>query len=681
MRRALVAVAALLLCCTLTMAQYVADYKRSADRFYAKGEWYSAAQYYEKYLEQQVEPSPKGYEPYTVLPTTAKKKNKEQVKDDGKAAADNNEITYRIAECYRQLNDYGKAEPHYAKAASSDKVKYPLAAYWYAVCLRANAKYAEAEKQFSGFLKSYTAKDSYAAQARVELANLPFIQAQLARKDLDLFKVGRLGGAANGAGANYAAAHLDGALVFTSSRADSSVLSSKNRNPFANNLYKLASSGGTAAKLGLPAAEGYEQGVASFTADGRRMYLTRWGKVDGKNVPAIYLSVRKDSVWGEPVKLGTNVNADGHGSKQPFVAADGSFLLYSSDRDGGMGKFDIWYAPLNSDGEPGSFVNLGRNINTKEDEEAPFWSAGTGSLVFASNGRTGMGGLDLYESKGSLPATFGEATDLGYPVNSIKDDSYFTNAGGPRLLQGATISTDRASACCLELFSVDRTYRKFVTGTVTDCRTNLPLEGATVRVTAGSRAVATQNTDAGGRYFFEVKAFGAMQLDASKGEYSNGSLAFSGPAGGAADTLVNTVVCLVPIEKVVPMDTAVPVTVTPGPGEQVALFDFAKYSLRKETATVLDTLAGILQRERGLGLEITGYTDAQGTVEYNLHLSQQRADACRGYLISRGVAAARLKATGRGECCPVKPDTINGSDNPDGRQANRRVEFKIMLIR
>jgi outer membrane protein OmpA-like peptidoglycan-associated protein len=665
--------------CTICMAQYTKDYKRNADAYYAKGEWYTAAQYYEKYLEQQAKPSSSGYEPYTVQGSNAKKKTDAASAKDSKAAIDNNEVVYRIAECYRQLNDHGKAEPYYAKAASFDKGTYPLAQYRYAVSLRANAKYAEAEKQFSEFAKSHTTKDAYTEQTKVELANLRFIQDELKKKDIQLYKVSRLGGGAvSGAGANYAASFADGSIVFTSSRADSSVLSSRNKNPYINTLYKAAASEGvvgTVSKLELPTAEGFEQGTSSFTADGNRVYITRWKKENGRNVSSVFMSNKKNGAWGEPIKLGTNVNADGHSSKQPYVSADGSWLLYSSDREGGKGKFDLWYAALNSDGEPGSFTNLGSSINTKGDEEAPFYSVGTGSLVFASNGMVGMGGLDLYESKGSVPASWGTAVNLGYPVNSIKDDSYFANKGSDRLLQGAVISTDRSSACCLELFSVAKEYRKYVTGIVNDCRTGTPLASANLKV----KGVIEQATDNGGRYFFEVKSFAPMELLASKAEYRDSSFAFNRPMDPMADTLVNAVFCIAPVEKIVPPpDTPV---VKVEPEEQVALFDFAKYSLRPETAVLLDTLAAVLKREPSLGLEILGYTDAQGTNEYNLKLSQQRADACRDYLIKQGVAASKLKATGKGECCPVKPDVVDGKDSPENRQLNRRVEFKVLFIR
>jgi outer membrane protein OmpA-like peptidoglycan-associated protein len=661
-----------------SMAQYVKDYKRNADNYYAKGDWYTAAQYYEKYLEQQQKPTNASYEPYTIIGTKAKKK---QQLTAVKSANNMQEVFYRIATCYRQLNDFSKAETYYAKVAS-EKTTYPIASYYYAVALRANEKYADAEKQFNSFLKDYTTKDNFTAQAKIELANIAFIQSQLSKKDIDQYTVTKLGTAINAGGSNYAASFTQEGIAFTSSRADSTTISTKNKNPFINNIYKADNKASlqSVSKMNVPSVEGYEQGAASFTANGMLAYFTRWQKKDGKNVSSIYLSRKKDTTWGEPTKLGSNVNEEASSSKQPYVSADGSWLIYSSNRKNGLGKFDLWYVPLNSDGEPGSPQNLGANINTPEDEEAPFYSTRTQSLIFASNGKVGMGGFDLYESKGTIPNALGKAVNLGYPVNSVKDDSYFINNNSNKLLEQAIISTDRSSSCCLELFSITKVYKKYATGIITNCKTGQTLSN--VQLTA--KGFVQQLTDEKGSYLFEVKDGQQLQLQASKEGYNDTTWQITIQAN-AIDTVLLSSMCLREKEKPTPITDTTSVTpvvtTTPSKEEQVALFDFAKYNLRPETASLLDEIAGVLQRENKLNLEVLGYTDAVGSTANNFALSQQRADACKDYLVKKGIAPERIKAIGKGECCPIQPDTINGKDNPEGRKANRRVEFKMVFVR
>lgn len=651
----LVAVAAL----QTSFAQYVYDYQRSGDKFYAGGDYYSAADSYEKLLEQK---GAKGAstEPYTVQGKTARTK---------KAAMNREEIVYRIAECYRHLNNYAKAEKWYGEAAAFRTAQYPLAAYWYGVSLRANGKFAEAEKSLQSFLTGYKANDEYKERAALELASVQFIQQQMARKDFKDYAVNAMN--VNATGADYAAAWNNG-LVFTSTRADSTVLTGKNKNPYVNNLYFAGASDGvfaSPAKITLPVTDMMEQGVASFTPDGSAMYFTRWVKKDGKNLASIYVSHQTNGAWSAPELLAGKINVPNYSSQQPQVTADGKYLLFASDRPGGLGGFDLYYATLNKNGQAGAVNNLGL-VNTKEDDQAPFYYQPTGTLVFASKGRVGMGGYDLYQAQGVIGGFFSEPQNLGYPVNSIKDDIYFFNKGTDRLLKDAFISTDRGSECCLQLYTVNKVYHKFVSGVVTDCKTSQPLAGAAVKVSGAANL--NLSTDNNGAYFFEVPAFNAMQFTGEKENYNKGELKVDQPANGS-DTLLNPSFCLAPIEIVAP-------PVEEKKKELKAYFDFAKYDLRPETGVLLDTIVALLKREPKLGVEIYGYTDQKGSDGYNLNLSKQRAEACQKYLMQNGIAASRLVVIPKGECCQEVPETKpDGTDDADARQKNRRVEFKIIL--
>ena len=111
-------------------------------------------------------------------------------------------------------------------------------------------------------------------------------------------------------------------------------------------------------------------------------------------------------------------------------------------------------------------------------------------------------------------------------------------------------------------------------------------------------------------------------------------------------------------------------------------FDFDKATLRKASNVELRNIIRFLTKYPKVSIEISGYTDSKGTAEYNLKLSNERAMAVVNYLVSKGISKGRLVSKGYGEALP---DAINqnsdGTDNPEGRQINRRVELKIIDIK
>lgn len=197
--------------------QFVADYLKAADSYYKKGDYYSAARYYEKYLDSKgAKIKPEKYNPYNVKPATGKEKGKSAIPDAQLAV-------YNLAESYRLLNFPVKAVTYYEQAVGYNNSQLPLAQYYYAATLRALGKYDEAEKAFQGFLDNYKTEDVYANYAKSEVLNLHFIREQLERSDLQLYKVEKQGPAVNPGGANYSPVWLTGnTLLFTSTRVEDS---------------------------------------------------------------------------------------------------------------------------------------------------------------------------------------------------------------------------------------------------------------------------------------------------------------------------------------------------------------------------------------------------------------------------------------------------------------------------
>jgi OOP family OmpA-OmpF porin len=642
-------------------AQFTQDYLRAADGYFRKGDYYSAAQYYEKYLGAGGKKEGEGYRPY-VVQGTAKK-------GSGQASSVE-QVVYNTAESYRKLNYPSKATDYYRQAVSFDRSRFPLALYWYAVTQRALANYQEAEKSFASFLADHKEEDQYSEMARREIANLQFIQQELARKDLNLFTITNAGSAIGDTGAVYAPLWADGqTLMVTATRPEGGV-----KKAALNSLYRLSFAGGVAGsaeKLELPQPEQTHQGVASLSANGQLLFFTRWSGEGQARKAAIYLSRKGEGKWSEGEALGPLVNAAGANAQQPCLMPDGSTLLFASDKPGGLGGFDIWMATVDAEGRVTNVRNAGEAINTKYDEQAPSFHVPSATLVFASNGRTGMGGMDLFYSK-EKGGQWAAATNFGYPVNSVKDDLYFASRGSARnILEDVLLSSDRNAACCLQLISLKKQNPVLkVEGLVVSCETGAPLPGATVSFAdpAGTATLFTQTTDATGRYSLTLEAFQPLKAIAAQQGYTSGSISFHSPADEASYTLTNPNLCLTPI----------PVVGTTEVMDNV-YYAFNKAVVLEESHAALNKLVTYLNQHPTLVVEIGGHTDSKGNDRYNQRLSEQRAQSVVDYLVQQGIARERLTAKGYGETMPIAPnENEDGTDNPAGREKNRRTEFKVI---
>jgi OOP family OmpA-OmpF porin len=643
-------------------AQFTYDYLRAADNYFKKGDYFSAAQYYEKYLGSG-KGKDEAYNPY-VVQTSSKKSQSGPLSSRTQAI-------YNLAESYRLLNYPSKAEAYYQQALDFDKAQYPLARYWFATTERALEKYAEAEAAFRQFLSEYALDDKYSASAKREIQNLQFIQAQL-KKDISLFNVTKAGAGLNETGASYAPAWMNGqTLLFTSTRPENK---SAKKAAYVNRIYQAVYSEGVFSgitKAVLPDAGDVHQAAATVTPDGNTMYFTQWTTVNGKKATAIYSSTKAGDAWSAPKMQ--SLNTDGYNTQQPFVSPDGKYLFYSSDKPGGKGGFDLYYATLNADGSTGESTNLGDVINTEYDEQAPYYHAPSGALVFSSNGRVGMGGYDFFFSKGNV-GNWAQPQNFGYPVNSVKDDIYFASRGGAKnILEEVVLSSDRSAACCLELFYVRKTRpMRQVNGSVIACDKNVPLSGATVMIidTIANKTITTKTTDAQGRYSFTIEDYQPLKAVATSTGYVAGSLHFNAPADPEEEQLTTSALCLEPI-PVPPVETPIVI--------DNVFYDFNKSSLRDESFPSLDKVVEMLNANPDMQIEISAHTDNIGTEKYNQRLSEARAKSVVAYLVSKGIDKNRLQAKGYGSTQPIAPNkNEDGSDNPEGRQKNRRTEFKIL---
>jgi OOP family OmpA-OmpF porin len=640
-------------------AQFGDDYLKAADKYYKTANYASAVVYYEKYLQVGKKGSANEYEPYEV--TISKK----MVQN-----SNSHQAVYHLAESYRLLTNFEKAQPVYKQLLQAAPDITPLAYFHYAGVLRAQAMYAEAEATLNIFLDKYKTEDAYTTSARRELQNLRFIQEQLASKDIKRYTIQKITGGREGA--SYAPAFTaDNNLLFTATWPDSTVAAKpRNRNHlFQGNYTGTAIDNITTIDW---AASSWHEGTPAISNDGNTLYFTRWKMVNGKKVASIYKSTRSAGAWSEPVALNAIVNEAGFNAQQPVVLSNGKFLLYASDKTGGFGGYDLWCAELSSNGEPVATTNLGDVINTPFNEEAPFYHTGARCLVFATNGRVGMGGYDLFYSAGE-PGHWQQPANFGYPVNSVKDDIYFAGSNGSKkLLENAFISSDRTATCCLELFHVSRSYTQYYTGQVVDCATRQPVTAATVTVTGtDGQAVTEIRSNEKGEYVITAEEGMVLNVKGAKEQYQPGQLTTK--EINSSDTVVNEALCLTAIPKQKQLFTESKLEV------RNILFAFNDTAVATSDYEFLDQVAAYLKANPKARIEIGAHTDGKGSVAYNLKLSANRAKTCFKYLVTAGIERERMIAKGYGECCPLEKEfTEDKKDNPAAREKNRRIEIKLL---
>lgn len=417
--------------------------------------------------------------------------------------------------------------------------------------------------------------------------------------------------------------------------------------------------------LGAPVKTGYNEGAQCISPDGKYLLYTMCDADFGMGSCDLYWARRMGDRWSRPRNFGAPVNS-GAWESQPTMAADGMTVYFTSSRPGGFGGMDIWKTTMTSEGEFSIPENLGPAINTPGDDAAPFIHSDGRTLYFASNGRVGMGGYDLYYSTLQSDGSWSEPVNMGYPINSPADEiNIFINASGTM----AYISSDKDGGYGgLDLYSfvLDDQLRPnpvtYIKGHVRDAFTGEPVAARIEMIDLNTRQLLTATTSDAytGSYLACIHTGGNVLLNVSHPDYPFYSENFQ---------IERSYTELSPYLKDIalqPTDVGTVVTL------KNVFFDFDQAVLKPESFEELDRLADYL-RHNTVRIEIGGHTDDQGSDEYNDRLSENRAKAVYDYLVGKSIPADRLQYKGYGKRVPIADNTTE-----EGRAANRRTEFKII---
>jgi outer membrane protein OmpA-like peptidoglycan-associated protein/tetratricopeptide (TPR) repeat protein len=407
----------------------------------------------------------------------------------------------------------------------------------------------------------------------------------------------------------------------------------------------------------------YNEGGQTISQDGKVLLYTICNRPGGMGSCDIYYAVKTDSGWSPPQNMGPPVNSP-YWDTQPCLSPDNHDLYFVSNRPGGYGGSDIYVCHLQPDGRWSKPQNLGPDINTPGDESSPFIHADNQTLYFASSGLPGLGGVDLYYVRRNPDGSWNKPHNLGYPINTIDHDgSLFVAADGKTAYFASDRSDSRGQLDIYRftLYPAARPVRTlYVEGYVFDQKTNNRLNATIDLIDLATGKVLTHiPTDPDGSYMVTLPVGKDYAFNVGKPGYLFYSDHFS-----LRDTTkwkpfyIN--IGLQPIEL----------------NAHITLnnifFDFDQYTLKAESHIELDKLVQLLQANPAINIQINGYTDSAGTAQHNLLLSQQRAQAVVNYLVSKGIAAGRLRAKGYGASHPVA-----SNDTAEGRARNRRTELII----
>ncbi len=596
------------------------------------------------------------------------------------------EMIFKIAKCYSEKNEPRSAELWFRKAIM---VKYPdpIVYYYYANELKKNGKFEEAIKYY----KKY--KQLVPGDKRADIGIKSSKMAAQWKANPTRYKVENM--------AFFNSKAEDFSPTFASKKYDLVIFSSNRAGSKGNRIHKVTGQGFTdlwyskrdrKGKWSVPAPlpgdyvnTEDDEGAASVNRKGNTLYFTRCRVEKNKFVGCkIYVSTKRGVSYGEATLLPIPGASDSVSIAHPSISPDDLTLYFTAELPGGYGGKDIWMIKRAKKTKPwGEPINLGPEINTPGNEVFPYIRK-KGELYFSSDYLPGMGGLDIFKAVKDENGKW-RVENLKYPINSPSDDFGIVFEGNKE--RGFFSSSRPGGIGSDDIYKFYLPPLKFaVSGYILDQKTDDPIDSAKIILKGSNGETQETYSETDGSYSFKLKPNTDYQILVSKKDYLNGKASVS-TVGIEQDKDFKQDVYLASVKKAIQLPNI--------------FYDYAKATLRPESKASLDKLVETLNENPNVVIELSAHTDFRGNDDYNMKLSQARAESVVKYLISKGIDPARLVAKGYGESKPrvvdkkthkkypflpegqaLTPKFIMSLPTEDqqevANQLNRRTEFRVL---
>jgi outer membrane protein OmpA-like peptidoglycan-associated protein/tetratricopeptide (TPR) repeat protein len=573
--------------------------------------------------------------------------------DNGKA---DGYVYKQLADIYFNMFNTAEATKWYARAVETDQDAETY--YRYAQMLKANGKYEDANKQMAKFA-SLAPNDQRAKTFKENPNYVPKILGKRVEYTVDNTTL-------SSDKSEFAAVLYTNDVYFTSARNGARKNYGWTDEPFLDVYKSVRSDNGTLAEPTLVAEINtkFHDGPVTISADGNTMYFSSDSfreksfekdksnhlKLSRNN---LFIATKTGETWGNIKSL--PFNSKEYSTSNPSLSRDGKTLYFSSNMPGSIGGVDIWKVAVNADGTFGTPENLGANVNTEGNESFPFIADDNTTLYFASSGKQGLGGYDVYMidlAKGTA------AENMGKPINTEKDDFAFTfnkdkNTG--------FLSSNRNGND--DILSVTPICGVDVMVVVTNAKTGEILANAKVAILDDkNNVIATEISNDKGEVSYRVECDKTYTIQASKDGFEGNAF----PVGKSKGPKTNVKAPLNPIEVII---TETEVILNP------IFFEFDKSNITQQGAFELDKLVQVMVNNPNMVILAKSHTDRRGGDKYNMILSERRAQATVQYIISKGIDASRISGKGMGE---TEPKVACDKCTQEEHAQNRRSEFLIV---